>query len=312
MSAGSRRSMSGSSSSAPEQTRVRWRSSGNLAKVKKLPSKEAEEAVASRRGIWGPAPADDSLWDGEGRVFHEKELTEEELREKLRARDRAEKGFVLAKLFSRPNYKKRAEQILSGQGSYVDPYAQIFDLDAIDEDSEEDDEEGLDEEEFGEKDRKHPPPLDIKPQYSALKGKGPGKKKKKERGHLHEMRRKSLQPEEGAEMQMTVQKMRTRGFSAHRDSLFDFKKRQILREVTDRELMFGAVLGSVVLTILVAIVNFAMKRALGMHVSALDAVFVISVQMVSLAGVVMGLQFLPEQQREDLRNQISDLLAQTL
>lgn len=51
-----------------------------------MPSEEFKEAWQSRRGPWVTAPQSDELWDGERRVFWEKELSSEELRDILRFR----------------------------------------------------------------------------------------------------------------------------------------------------------------------------------------------------------------------------------
>jgi hypothetical protein len=56
---------------------------------------EYKEAYHARRGLWGSAPTSDELWDGDRRVFWERELTNEELREILRFRRLARYASML-------------------------------------------------------------------------------------------------------------------------------------------------------------------------------------------------------------------------
>jgi hypothetical protein len=63
--------------------------------VASLPVEEYREAYHARRGPWGAAPQSDELWDGDRRVFWERELTSEELKEILRFRRLARYASML-------------------------------------------------------------------------------------------------------------------------------------------------------------------------------------------------------------------------
>jgi len=63
--------------------------------VASLPVEEQREAFHARRGLWGSAPLSDELWDGDRRVFWERELVSEELREILRFRRLARYATML-------------------------------------------------------------------------------------------------------------------------------------------------------------------------------------------------------------------------
>lgn len=54
--------------------------------IKTLPEVEREDAESTRRGSWGEAPPMDEFWDGEEKMFWEKELTTEELHRRLMVR----------------------------------------------------------------------------------------------------------------------------------------------------------------------------------------------------------------------------------
>ena len=56
---------------------------------------EYKDALNARRGPWGVAPTCDELWDGERRVFWERELTTDELKEIQRFRRLARYAMVL-------------------------------------------------------------------------------------------------------------------------------------------------------------------------------------------------------------------------
>lgn len=60
-----------------------------------LPVEEYKDAYHARRGPWGAAPNCDELWDGDRRVFWERELSSEELREILRFRRLARYATML-------------------------------------------------------------------------------------------------------------------------------------------------------------------------------------------------------------------------
>ena len=61
-----------------------------------LPVEEYRDAYNARRGPWGTAPTSDELWDGDRRVFWERELTQEELKEILRFRRLAKYAHMLS------------------------------------------------------------------------------------------------------------------------------------------------------------------------------------------------------------------------
>ncbi|KAH9248572.1 hypothetical protein BASA81_013756 [Batrachochytrium salamandrivorans] len=63
--------------------------------VASLPVEEFKDSLNARRGPWGSAPVSDELWDGERRLFWERELLPEELREILRFRKLAKYSIVL-------------------------------------------------------------------------------------------------------------------------------------------------------------------------------------------------------------------------
>lgn len=63
--------------------------------VASLPVEEFKDSLNARRGPWGSAPSSDELWDGERRLFWERELLPEELREIMRFRKLAKYSIVL-------------------------------------------------------------------------------------------------------------------------------------------------------------------------------------------------------------------------
>jgi hypothetical protein len=63
--------------------------------LRSLPVEEYKDAYHARRGHWGPAPNSDELWDGDRRVFWERELNSEELREIIRFRRLARYASML-------------------------------------------------------------------------------------------------------------------------------------------------------------------------------------------------------------------------
>lgn len=63
--------------------------------VASLPVEEFKDSLAARRGPWGSAPICDELWDGERRLFWERELQPEELKEILRFRKLAKYSLAV-------------------------------------------------------------------------------------------------------------------------------------------------------------------------------------------------------------------------
>ena len=73
----------------------KWTKKTNRCINRSLPVEEYREAYHARRGPWGAAPVSDELWDGDRRVFWERELTSDELKEILRFRRLARYASML-------------------------------------------------------------------------------------------------------------------------------------------------------------------------------------------------------------------------
>lgn len=313
----SRRSSSSSATEEPAH-RVRFHSSKSLVTVKRLPCKEADFALESRKGTWEPAPEDDFFWDGEERCFREHELSTDELAEVLKSR-RKKRGMSLGRLFGRPNYKARARKMLAEEGSYQDPYAYLDEQEAnklarIDEGANEYTDEPTDhshgeESENSDDDsdvlfaERSLPAMDLMPPRSSIRHPRPLKPKRRASKRSSKQATRRHSNSTGSDLPQPAEPTlsRARGLSTHRDSMFNIRRRQFLRDLTEQEIM-------AILVSMIGMICFLIGVLLGALTGSFKKPLLsVLILFIPLAGAVpFLLQRIPQEMKSRLRRTLVD------